>query len=151
MARDPPRRPDRLKLFFDGGCRPNPGPMEVAIVTQGQVRFHDDLGHGTHNDAEWLALIHALMLAQSLGVEACELVGDAAMVVDQANGAGLSQGVDASPRPVQGSGRIGAKGAGALDRTVEKSGRDRADPPPRRSAVRSRARPGGETGRADVP
>ena len=87
-AGHPPRRPDRLKLFFDGGCRPTPGPMEIAIVAQGQVRFHDDLGHGTHNDAEWLALIHALMLAQSLGVEACELVGDAAMVVDQANGAG---------------------------------------------------------------
>jgi ribonuclease HI len=87
-ARYSPRRPDRLKLFFDGGCRPNPGPIEVAIVTQGQVWFHDDLGHGTHNDAEWLALIHALMLAQSLGVEACELIGDAAMVVDQANGVG---------------------------------------------------------------
>ena len=58
------------------------------MVVQGHVRFYDDLGHGTHNDAEWLALIHALMLAQSLGAAFCELIGDAAMVVDQANGIG---------------------------------------------------------------
>jgi len=78
----------RLKVYFDGGCRPNPGPMEVAVVARGQSYFFDDLGHGTHNDAEWLALIKALELAQGLGVAAFDLIGDAAMVIAQANGMG---------------------------------------------------------------
>ena len=25
----------RTKIFFDGGCRPNPGPIEVAVVAGG--------------------------------------------------------------------------------------------------------------------
>ena len=25
----------RTKIFFDGGCRPNPGPMDIAVVTGG--------------------------------------------------------------------------------------------------------------------
>lgn len=45
-----------LKIFFDGGCQPNPGKIEVAVVTRGQSHFFDDLGRGTSSDAEWLAL-----------------------------------------------------------------------------------------------
>ncbi|RVU06270.1 reverse transcriptase-like protein [Novosphingobium umbonatum] len=81
-------RQSRLKVFFDGGCQPNPGAMEVAVVVRGQSYFFDDLGHGTHNDAEWLALIKALEVAQGLGTEAFDLIGDAAMVIAQANGTG---------------------------------------------------------------
>lgn len=80
--------PKRLKVYFDGGCRPNPGPIEVAAVIRGVAHLRLDLGHGTHNDAEWLALIHALGVAQASGAQAFDLIGDAAMVVDQANGAG---------------------------------------------------------------
>ena len=79
------RRP-RLKIYFDGGCRPNPGPIEVAAVVRGTPYVRDDLGHGTNTDAEWLALIQALELAQSLGETQFELIGDAAVVIDQANG-----------------------------------------------------------------
>ena len=25
----------RIKIYFDGGCRPNPGKMETAVVTGG--------------------------------------------------------------------------------------------------------------------
>jgi ribonuclease HI len=74
----------RVKLFFDGGCRPNPGPIEVAVVLRGQVYRRDDLGEGSHRDAEWLALIEALKLAQA-AVERAELIGDALEVVRQAN------------------------------------------------------------------
>lgn len=76
----------RLRVFFDGGCRPNPGPIEVAAVVRGIVHIRDDLGHGTNNDAEWLALIHALEIAQALGEPEFELVGDAVPVIEQANG-----------------------------------------------------------------
>jgi len=75
----------RLKVFFDGGCRPNPGPIEAAVVVRGLVHLFDDLGHGDNRDAEWLALIRALALAQSLGPAPVELIGDAAEIIAAAN------------------------------------------------------------------
>lgn len=76
----------RLKFFFDGGCRPNPGAMETAVVVRGVAHIERGLGHGSNMDAEWLALIHAMRLAQSLGETGILLVGDSATVVGQANG-----------------------------------------------------------------
>jgi ribonuclease HI len=78
------RRP--LKIFFDGGCRPNPGPIEVAVVARGQAWFFDDVGSGSSEEAEWLALRKALELAQSLGEPHFDLIGDCANVIAQANG-----------------------------------------------------------------
>ena len=75
-----------LKIYFDGGCQPNPGKMEVAVVARGLTYYLDDIGFGTNNDAEWLALIHALRVAGSLGVTDFILIGDSALVVNQANG-----------------------------------------------------------------
>lgn len=77
----------RVKIFFDGGCRPNPGRMEAAVVVRGVVHLFDDLGVGTNSDAEWLALIRALELAQSLGLSGIELIGDAVQVIGEANAA----------------------------------------------------------------
>jgi ribonuclease HI len=76
----------RLKIFFDGGCRPNPGRIEVAVVARGVSHFFDDLGSGTSNDAEWLALHAALHVAHSLGERDFDLIGDCGSVIDQANG-----------------------------------------------------------------
>ena len=75
----------RIKLFFDGGCRPNPGQFEAAVVLRGTVHRFDDLGQGSSCDAEWLALIAALELAQSLGLSQIELIGDSRAVIAQAN------------------------------------------------------------------
>jgi len=75
-----------LKLFFDGGCRPNPGPIEVAVVTRGQTFFRADVGTGSNSDAEWLALLYALEIAHELGGTDILLVGDSAMVVSRASG-----------------------------------------------------------------
>ncbi|MCJ2185786.1 ribonuclease HI [Novosphingobium beihaiensis] len=77
----------RVKVFFDGGCRPNPGPVEAAVVVHGRAYLFDDLGHGTSSDAEWLALISALELAQSLNLTGVDLIGDARGVIEQANSA----------------------------------------------------------------
>nr|WP_184015973.1 ribonuclease HI family protein [Sphingobium boeckii] len=75
-----------MKLFFDGGCRPNPGPLETAVVARG-ITYHDPAaGHGTNNDAEWLALLHALEIARNLAADDIELVGDSALIVNQAKG-----------------------------------------------------------------
>ena len=75
----------RLKVFFDGGCRPNPGRIEVAVLISGVSHLFDDLGWGTSNDAEWLALICALELAHTLDLGQFELIGDALDVIQQAN------------------------------------------------------------------
>ena len=56
----------RVKVFFDGGSRPNPGHMEAAVVIRGVEYLFEDLGIGTNTDAEWLALLDAQRtLAQS--------------------------------------------------------------------------------------
>ena len=75
----------RLKVFFDGGCRPNPGPIEAAVVVRGIPHLFENLGPGTNSDAEWLALICALEFIQSLGLTDVELIGDAAEVIEQAS------------------------------------------------------------------
>jgi ribonuclease HI len=74
-----------IKIFFDGGCRPNPGQMETAVVARGIVHYHSDCGSGTSNDAEWLALLDAVEVALSIGARDVVLLGDSAMVVAQAN------------------------------------------------------------------
>jgi len=78
--------PSPVKIYFDGGCRPNPGTIEAAVVMGGQARIRRDLGHGSSMDAEWLALIEALTMARSLGLADFLLLGDAAAVIAQASG-----------------------------------------------------------------
>ena len=78
-----------MKIYFDGGCRPNPGRIEVAVVAAGICYFETDLGFGSNNDAEWLAAIYALNVAAALGVADIQLLGDSALVVGQANGTAL--------------------------------------------------------------
>lgn len=72
------------KIFFDGGARPNPGTIEIAVVAAGRTHILHNHGYGSSMDAEWLALIHALRIAQTFGD--CVLIGDAAAVIAQANG-----------------------------------------------------------------
>lgn len=82
-----PMKLRRTKIYFDGGCRPNPGVMETAVVIGGVATVDRAAGTGSSMDAEWLALIAALRLAQARGFSDFVLLGDAAAVVAQANGA----------------------------------------------------------------
>ena len=75
-----------IKIFFDGGCRPNPGQMETAVVMRGKTHHRRNCGIGTNNDAEWLALIYAAEIARSMGERAVVMLGDSALVVGQASG-----------------------------------------------------------------
>jgi len=86
----------RIKVFFDGGCRPNPGPIEVAVVLRGVAHILDDCGHGSSGDAEWLALLRAAELARPLGFGVVTLVGDSLPVVRAARAA-LASGLAPNP------------------------------------------------------
>ena len=85
-------KPARVKIWFDGGCRPNPGPMEIAVVTGGVAQVTRDIGVGASLDAEWLALIAALRLARERGLSDFVLIGDAAAVIGAANGIARARG-----------------------------------------------------------
>jgi ribonuclease HI len=78
-------RNSAIKIYFDGGCRPNPGQMETAVVARGVTYHRPDCGHGTNNNAEWLALIHAAETALNIGALNVVMLGDSALVVGQAN------------------------------------------------------------------
>jgi ribonuclease HI len=73
-----------VKIYFDGGCRPNPGQMETAVVHLGVVYHRRDCGVGDSNDAEWSALIHAAEIAVELNVDNAVFMGDSAFVVASA-------------------------------------------------------------------
>jgi ribonuclease HI len=75
-----------LKIYLDGGCRPNPGQMETAVVARGITTYLPNCGYGTNNDAEWIALIHAAEVATAMGARDIILLGDSAVVIGQANG-----------------------------------------------------------------
>jgi ribonuclease HI len=75
-----------VKIFFDGGRRPDPIGMELAVVAGGRSHIRRDLGPGASMDAEWLALIEAMRLAADLDVVDPVLLGDASTVIAQANG-----------------------------------------------------------------
>lgn len=76
----------RMTLYFDGGARPNPGRMEIAVVTGGVVHLRDDIGEGDNCTAEWLALRFAVDVALAAGAVDVLLIGDSLTVVEQASG-----------------------------------------------------------------
>lgn len=78
--------PGRVKVFFDGGCRPPPHGMETAVVVKGRTYVRRDLGPGTSMDGEWLALLHAVEVAGALGLADPIFLGDALAVIGQATG-----------------------------------------------------------------
>lgn len=86
-----PKR-SRLKVYFDGGCRPTPGVIEIAVVVRGEVLIRRDQGVGTSIDAEWLALIEACTISGSLDNHSIVILGDCIPVIDQANGVAKTRG-----------------------------------------------------------
>jgi len=81
-----------MTFYFDGACRPNPGPISIAVVHAGNVDLHAGLGEGSSGDAEWLALLHAMEVATASGARDVLLLGDSAGVIAQANGSARFRG-----------------------------------------------------------
>jgi ribonuclease HI len=87
----------RAIFHFDGGSRPNPGPMEIAVVVHGEAHFRDDIGNGDNNEAEWLALLFAVELAAAAHIRDVRFVGDSSLVIQQASGASPCRSAQLKP------------------------------------------------------
>lgn len=77
-------------IYFDGGCRPNPGNMDVCIVllleTGRETKKAISVDQGTNNLAEWTAALWAADAAHTLGLKEFKLLGDSMLVINQLNG-----------------------------------------------------------------
>lgn len=79
----------KIQIYFDGGCKPNPGNMEICVVIVGdgapEAKTVFDLGYGTNNIAEWSALLWATSIAKERGYTDVEFLGDNITVINQAD------------------------------------------------------------------
>ena len=76
-----------FEIYFDGGCKPNPGAMEICIYSKDKtIVKHERLGHGTNNEAEWMALLYVLEVCNSAGQQHIKVYGDSQLVINQATG-----------------------------------------------------------------
>ncbi len=60
--------------------------MIAAAVAVGDFHLAPDLGQGCAEEAEWLALLHALRVAKARGFDDVILLGDCASVIAAAAG-----------------------------------------------------------------
>jgi len=75
-----------MKIFFDGGCRPNPGAIDIAAVVAGTAHVRLGIATGDNNEAEWRALLFALDLAIEARAQEATLLGDSVLIIEQARG-----------------------------------------------------------------
>ncbi len=90
-----PNQAGTWTLYFDGGCKPNPGfgyGSWELVEGDGNVyscRCRIEFGAGkTNNQAEWLALLDGLvtMASDDLRPERLRIMSDAVLVVNQLSG-----------------------------------------------------------------
>lgn len=79
------------KLYTDGGSRGNPGPGAIGVVLEnenGEVIYElaKYIGKCTNNEAEYVALIAGLKVAENKKVEELEVFIDSQLVEKQING-----------------------------------------------------------------
>lgn len=76
-------------IHFDGGGK-KPGPVTAACTVElsdgSRVQAVRHFDEGTHNTAEWNALILGLRLALTYGERHVVVRGDSRLVVEQVNG-----------------------------------------------------------------
>lgn len=79
----------KFEGWFDGSSKPNPGKMKIGgyIQKDGKTiyEFSKDLGLGTNNQAEYLALMNLCTGITILGIKEIDIKGDSMLVVNQIN------------------------------------------------------------------
>lgn len=95
----------QLSIYTDGGAKGNPGPAAIGLIIYNGartsnlssqkadnelIRYREDIGVKTNNEAEYGALIKALELAKSLPdistVDRIDCYSDSELLVKQLNG-----------------------------------------------------------------
>ena len=76
--------------WFDGSAKPNPGIMKIGgyIENPDGLRIHEfseELGEGTNNEAEYLALFRLATEIVKKGILRVNIKGDSQLVVNQVN------------------------------------------------------------------
>jgi ribonuclease HI len=81
----------KLIAYTDGASFGNPGSSGIGVVVQdsdGKVlkAYCENIGQGTNNRAEYMALLKSIDLAEELGADELEVRSDSLLVVSQVNG-----------------------------------------------------------------
>jgi len=79
---------NKLIIYTDGGARGNPGPGGIGAVIYDEnksklTEISEYIGHATNNQAEYKAVIAALVKAKELGAVELEFYLDSELVVKQ--------------------------------------------------------------------
>ncbi len=89
-------------IFTDGGARGNPGPAASGYVIKNELGENIAevglyLGHTTNNQAEYQALLNALLHAQNLGASVAHCFLDSELIVKQIKGEYKVKNKDLAP------------------------------------------------------
>lgn len=89
-------------IFTDGGARGNPGPAASGYVIKNELGDNLAgiglyLGHTTNNQAEYQALLNALIHAQKLGATVVNCFLDSELIVKQVKGEYKVKNKDLAP------------------------------------------------------
>ncbi len=77
------REVDPQAWAVDAACSGNPGPMEYrgVYVADGTELFHQSFPLGTNNVGEFLAIVHALALAEKTGKKDVPIYSDSSLAI----------------------------------------------------------------------
>lgn len=92
-------------VHCDGSAVPNPGRMGLGAVVTGPAGQHHTLSHtgnerGCNNEAELLALMAALRIAQQQGARTLRVYSDSTILVAQLGAAPSTAGFTADVKPI---------------------------------------------------
>lgn len=84
----------KLIVHTDGGSKGNPGPAAIGVVitespSKELLRYREDIGIKTNNEAEYTAAVRALELIKEKfaeGLERIDFYSDSQLMVRQLNG-----------------------------------------------------------------
>tara|TARA_Y100000591_G_scaffold324560_1_gene344163 strand:- start:1705 stop:2079 length:375 start_codon:yes stop_codon:yes gene_type:complete len=77
-----------MYAYFDGSAAPNPGRMRYGVSIQDasgrEIAFRNGFaGFGSNNTAEYIGLVNAIELCESLGISDVTIRGDSQLVINQ--------------------------------------------------------------------
>lgn len=79
-----------IRVFTDGACQPNPGNKGIGVVIEWQNSAPEIIskgtGFGSNNQAEYEALLEALMQIRDKKIMKVEINSDSNLMVNQVNG-----------------------------------------------------------------